>query len=199
MLQKVRHAYEDDYSIYDHRQSASSGWRQFKGLYIVPARNRPARGKGKRHDLRHVDSKVRVCMVYAPQPRRERPDADQGHDRHGLHILQYKHLHEYGNVSVNTIRRDYGKATSADAKFDIADARKSTRRSITRPDLNSRDLRRGHGRRSDRHDVRHEPSSTRLEAEIVAGNEERQNFKTLAMTQVRMSIYFKGSEYDWRS
>ena len=36
-----------------------------------------------------------------------------------------------------------------------------------------------------------------LEAEIVAGNEGAQNFKTLAMTQVRMSIYFKGSNYDW--
>ena len=42
-----------------------------------------------------------------------------------------------------------------------------------------------------------DPFFDALEAEIVAGNEGAQNFKTLAMTQVRMSIYFKGSNYDW--
>ena len=38
---------------------------------------------------------------------------------------------EYGNVSVNTIRRDYGMATSADAKFDIADAKEEAGKPIT--------------------------------------------------------------------
>ena len=46
---------------------------------------------------------------------------------------------EYGNVSVNTIRRDYGMATSADAKFDIADARRrpENRSLTTRPTTRS--------------------------------------------------------------
>ena len=36
-----------------------------------------------------------------------------------------------------------------------------------------------------------------LEAEIAKGNADGKNFKTLAFSQVRMSIYFNDSDYEW--
>lgn len=192
MLQKGSGtAYEDDYSIYS-TDSLKQWVEEFKGLYIVPAEDQKEKGKG---NIYATELESSGFMVYA----RNRVESDPTliKDTIGMGYIFYNTSisTEYGNVSVNTIRRDYGMATSADAKFDIADA-KETSEPITSHPTYDQIYVEGMGGVVTAITF-DKPFFDALEAEIVAGNEGAQNFKTLAMTQVRMSIYFKGSNYDW--
>ena len=123
MLQKGSGtAYEDDYSIYS-TDSLKQWVEEFKGLYIVPAEDQQEKGKG---NIYATELESSGFMVYA----RNRVESDPTliKDTIGMGYIFYNTSisTEYGNVSVNTIRRDYGMATSADAKFDIADAKETS-------------------------------------------------------------------------
>ena len=193
MLQKGSGtAYEDDYSIYS-TDSLKQWVEEFKGLYIVPAEDQKEKGKG---NIYATELESSGFMVYArnrveSDPTLIKDTIDMGYIFYNTSIST-----EYGNVSVNTIRRDYGMATSADAKFDIADAKEEAGKPITDHPTYDQIYVEGMGGVVTAITF-DKPFFDALEAEIVAGNEGAQNFKTLAMTQVRMSIYFKGSNYDW--
>ena len=123
MLQKGSGtAYEDDYSIYS-TDSLKQWVEEFKGLYIVPAEDQQEKGKG---NIYATELESSGFMVYA----RNRVESDPTliKDTIGMGYIFYNTSisTEYGNVSVNTIRRDYGMATSTDAKFDIADAKETS-------------------------------------------------------------------------
>ena len=192
MLQKGSGtAYEDDYSIYS-TDSLKQWVEEFKGLYIVPAEDQKEKGKG---NIYATELESSGFMVYArnrveSDPTLIKDTIDMGYIFYNTSIST-----EYGNVSVNTIRRDYGMATSADAKFDIADAKEEAGKPITDHPTYDQIYVEGMGGVVTAITF-DKPFFDALEAEIVAGNEGAQNFKTLAMTQVRMSIYFKGSNYD---
>ena len=183
--------YKGDYSIYS-LDSLEQWVAEFKGLYIVPAVDQTTPNKG---NIYATELESSGFMVYA----RNRVESDPTliKDTIGMGYIFYNTSisTEYGNVSVNTIRRDYGMATSTDAKFDIADA-KETSEPITSHPTYDQIYVEGMGGVVTAITF-DKPFFDALEAEIVAGNEGAQNFKTLAMTQVRMSIYFKGSNYDW--
>lgn len=128
MLQKGSGtAYEDDYSIYS-TDSLKQWVEEFKGLYIVPAEDQKEKGKG---NIYATELESSGFMVYArnrveSDPTLIKDTIDMGYIFYNTSIST-----EYGNVSVNTIRRDYGMATSADAKFDIADAKEEAGKPIT--------------------------------------------------------------------
>ena len=184
--------YKGDYSIYS-LDSLEQWVAEFKGLYIVPAVDQTSPNKG---NIYATELESSGFMVYA----RNRVESDPTliKDTIGMGYIFYNTSisTEYGNVSVNTIRRDYGMATSTDAKFDIADAKEEAGKPITDHPTYDQIYVEGMGGVVTAITF-DKPFFDALEAEIVAGNEGAQNFKTLAMTQVRMSIYFKGSNYDW--
>lgn len=101
---------------------------------------------------------------------------------------------DYGNVSVNTIRHDYSKATSPQ-RFDIADAVETNE---NRP-LSKQVYVEGMG------GVVTEMTFTeeffRQLAQIIKDENaaSAKEFNTLAINQARMSVYFAGSNYDWQN
>ena len=179
MLQKGSGtAYEDDYSIYS-TDSLKQWVEEFKGLYIVPAEDQKEKGKG---NIYATELESSGFMVYArnrveSDPTLIKDTIDMGYIFYNTSIST-----EYGNVSVNTIRRDYGMATSADAKFDIADAKEEAGKPITDHPTYDQIYVEGMGGVVTAITF-DKPFFDALEAEIVAGNEGAQNFKTLAMTR----------------
>ena len=193
MLQKGSGtAYEDDYSIYS-TDSLKQWVEEFKGLYIVPAEDQKEKGKG---NIYATELESSGFMVYArnrveSDPTLIKDTIDMGYIFYNTSIST-----EYGNVSVNTIRRDYGMATSADAKFDIADAKEEAGKPIT--DHPTYDQIYVEGMGGVVTEMTFSPEFfAELEAEIAKGNADGKNFKTLAFSQVRMSIYFNDSDYEW--
>ena len=120
-------------------------------------------------------------------------------DTIGMVYYFYESGAEFGNVSVNTISHNYDAATS-DAKIDITQAREvNPDGSINENrELNPRVYVEGMG------GVVTEMTFTpeffaRLEEEIAEGNKDGKDFKTLAFSQARMSVYFDDSDYDWEA
>ena len=184
--------YKDDYSIYSI-DSLEQWVEEFRGFYICPDPAMPLTADRGEGTIFGTTLESSGFAVYG----RNRVEADPSLIQDTLQMLYYFYEGsvDHGNVSVNTIRRDYGMATSTDAKFDIADA-KETSEPITSHPTYDQIYVEGMGGVVTAITF-DKPFFDALEAEIVAGNEGAQNFKTLAMTQVRMSIYFKGSNYDW--
>ena len=192
MLQEGK--YKGDYSIYSV-DSLEQWVEEFKGLYIVSAEDQTTPGKG---NIYGTSLEASGLSVYARN--RVKDDPTLIKDTIGMVYYFYESSSEYGNVSVNTIRHDYTKATSAQ-KFEIADAVETNE---DRP-LSSQVYVAGMG------GVVTEFTFTKeffdaLEAEIVAGNDyvdpddiKDEVFTTLAVSQAKMSIYFDGSNYDWQN
>ena len=192
MLQEGK--YKGDYSIYSV-DSLEQWVEEFKGLYIVSAEDQATPGKG---NIYGTSLEASGLSVYARN--RVKDDPTLIKDTIGMVYYFYESSSEYGNVSVNTIRHDYTKATSAQ-RFEIADAVETNE---DRP-LSSQVYVAGMG------GVVTEFTFTKeffdaLEAEIVAGNDyvdpddiKDEVFTTLAVSQAKMSIYFDGSNYDWQN
>ena len=128
---------------------------------------------------------------------RNRDSVDATLIRDTLQTLFYfydEYATTYGNVSVNTIRHDYSKATSPQ-RFDIADAVETNE---NRP-LSKQVYVEGMG------GVVTEMTFTeeffRQLAQIIKDENaaSAKEFNTLAINQARMSVYFAGSNYDWQN
>ena len=183
-----------DYSIYSP-DSLEFWVQRFKGLYICPDPDTTIDGEGT---IFATSLDYSGLAVFGRN--RVKDDPTLIKDTIGMVYYFYESGAEFGNVSVNTIAHDYGKATSA-ARIDIAQAREvNPDGSINdNRELNSRVYVEGMG------GVVTEMTFTpeffaRLEEEIAEANEkDGKDFKTLAFSQVRMSVYFSDSQYDWEN
>lgn len=182
-------AYKGDYSIYS-ADSLEQWVAEFKGLYIVPAEDQIVPNKG---NIYATSLNASGFAIYG----RNRLEADPTLIKDTIVIPYYFYdsdIADYGNVSVNTIRHDYTKATSPE-RFDIADAVETNE---DRP-LSKQIYVEGMG------GVVTEFTFTRefFEelADLIAEENEKseKNFTTLAVSQAKMSIYFTGSNYDWQN
>ena len=189
MLQKGSGtAYEDDYSIYS-TDSLKQWVEEFKGLYIVPAEDQKEKGKG---NIYATSLDASGFAIYG----RNRLESDPTliADTISIPYIFYDSSVDYGNVSVNTIRHDYSKATSPQ-RFDIADAVETNE---NRP-LSKQVYVEGMG------GVVTEMTFTeeffRQLAQIIKDENaaSAKEFNTLAINQARMSVYFAGSNYDWQN
>ena len=180
--------YKGDYSIYS-LDSLEQWVAEFKGLYIVPAVDQTSPNKG---NIYATSLDASGFAIYG----RNRLESDPTliADTLSIPYIFYDSSVDYGNVSVNTIRHDYSKATSPQ-RFDIADAVETNE---NRP-LSKQVYVEGMG------GVVTEMTFTeeffRQLAQIIKDENaaSAKEFNTLAINQARMSVYFAGSNYDWQN
>lgn len=179
--------YKDDYSIYTSRDSLKQWLEEFKGLYIRPENDQTQSGKGT---IYATDLTSTALTVYG----RNRVEADPSLIQDTLQ-LRYVFYHTgsdvYGNVSINTLARDYGKGTQIDP---TRVAEPDTER-IAETATDGRVIVEGMGGVVTGITFA-QPFFDELEALIEKADENGQNYSTLAFSQVRMSIYFAESDYD---
>ena len=179
---------EPDYSIYEAGNEMK--WVEaFKGLYICPAEEQAEAGKGTIYATKLEASGL---AVYG----RNRVENDPSliKDTIGMAYLFYdSYTTEAGNVSINTLKRDY-----AGSLIDLADAREpEAGADDTRP-LDSRVVVEGMGGVVTEIRFAKEFFSA-LEDAIAEANEAGGTaFNTLAFSQARMFVYFADSDYDWQ-
>ena len=180
--------YKGDYSIYS-LDSLEQWVAEFKGLYIVPAVDQTTPNKG---NIYATSLDASGFAIYG----RNRLESDPTliADTISIPYIFYDSSVDYGNVSVNTIRHDYSKATSPQ-RFDIADAVETNE---NRP-LSKQVYVEGMG------GVVTEMTFTeeffKQLAQIIKDENaaSAKEFNTLAINQARMSVYFAGSNYDWQN
>lgn len=186
-----------DYSIYDP-ENLEKWVEAFKGLYICSDPDTPIQQDGNKETGTIFATSLDYSGLAVFGRNRVKDDPTLIKDTIGMVYYFYESGTEFGNVSVNTITRNYDKATST-AKIDIAKAREvNPDGSINEDrDLNSRVYVEGMG------GVVTEMTFTpeffaELENVIAEENEkEGKDFKTLAFSQAKMSVYFTESEYNW--
>lgn len=185
MLQEGKYA--GDYSIYS-ADSLKYWVEEFRGLYIAPdpAKQLTEYNKGT---IFATDLTYSGLSVYGRN--RVKDDPSLIKDTIGMVYYFYEDGAGFGNVSVNNVKRDYTEATIAD-KIDIEQAKETATTRLENPRLYVE----GMG------GVVTEMTFTpeffaELEAEITKGNKDGKDFKTLAFSQVRMSVYFDDSDYEW--
>lgn len=175
-----------DYSVYEV-DNLSDWFATFKGIYIAPAEEQTEAGKGNIYALTLESSGF---AVYGRNRAEHDPTLIQ--DTVGMAFYFYEAEADAGNVSVNVVRHDYAKATSA-AAIDLQSAVETNE---DRPENGTLYVDAMGG-------VLSEITFTQeffdeLEAEITAANQKTgQQFRSLAFSQVMMEIYFPGSDYDW--
>lgn len=185
MLQEGKYA--GDYSIYS-ADSLKYWVEEFRGLYIAPDPAKPLTEYNK-GTIFATDLTYSGLSVYGRN--RVKDDPSLIKDTIGMVYYFYEDGAEFGNVSVNNVKRDYTEATIAD-KIDIEQAKETATTRLENPRLYVE----GMG------GVVTEMTFTpeffaELEAEITKGNKDGKDFKTLAFSQVRMSVYFEDSDYEW--
>lgn len=185
MLQEGKYA--GDYSIYS-ADSLKYWVEEFRGLYIAPDPAKPLTKYGK-GTIFATDLTYSGLSVYGRN--RVKDDPSLIKDTIGMVYYFYEDGAGFGNVSVNNVKRDYTEATIAD-KIDIEQAKETATTRLENPRLYVE----GMG------GVVTEMTFTpeffaELEAEITKGNKDGKDFKTLAFSQVRMSVYFDDSDYEW--
>lgn len=188
--------YKDDYSIYSP-DSLEYWVKEFKGLYICPDPNEPVQKNGIKETGTIFSTSLDYSGLAVFGRNRVEGDPTLIKDTIGMVYYFYESGTEFGNVSVNSIRHNYDAATS-DAKIDISQAREVNPDGTINENrgLNSRVYAEGMGGVVT--EMTFSPEFfAELEAEIAKGNADGKNFKTLAFSQVRMSIYFNDSDYEW--
>lgn len=186
MLQEGKYA--GDYSIYS-ADSLKYWVEEFKGLYIAPDPTKPLTKYGT-GTIFATDLTYSGLSVYGRN--RVKDDPSLIKDTIGMVYYFYEDGAEYGNVSVNNITRDYTAATKA--QINIEEAKETAE---DRPE-NPRVYVEGMGGVVTEMTISPE-FFAELEAEITKGNADGKDFKTLAFSQVRMSIYFNDSDYEWEN
>lgn len=179
--------FKGDYTIYSV-DSLEQWVEAFKGLYICPDPDSPIAEYGK-GTIFATELSASGMMVYGRN--RVKDDPTLIKDTIGMEYDFYISGAEHGNVSVNAIKHDYAAATAT--QIDIDNARETNENRPENPRIHIEGI----------GGVVTEMSFTpeffaRLEEEIAKGNEDGKNFKTLAFSQVRMSVYFIDSDYDWK-
>ena len=186
--------YKDKYSIYDP-ENLKQWVEAFKGLYICPDPDTQIQQDGKKETGTIFATSLEYSGLAVFGRNRVESDPTLIKDTIGMVYYFYESGTEFGNVSVNSIKHDYDKATST-AKIDIAKAREvNPDGSINEDrDLNSRVYVEGMGGVVT--EMTFAPEFfAKLEREI--SREEEKAFKTMAFGQVRMSVYFNKSDYSW--
>lgn len=185
--------YKDDYSIYsiDSLEQWVEEFRGSTSVPIPPCRRPPTGAKGRSSARR---SSRRDSPVYG----RNRVEADPTLIQDTLQMLYYFYEGsvDHGNVSVNTAYHDYSQAK--EALFEIADAREpAAGEADERPETARVRVEGFGGVVSDITFT--EAFFEALEREIEKANEaEGKDFRTLAFSQVTMSVYFNDGAYDWQ-
>lgn len=185
MLQEGEYA--GDYSIYS-ADSLKYWVEAFKGLYIAPNPEKPLTEYGK-GTIFATELTYSGLSVYGRN--RVKDDPSLIKDTIGMVYYFYKDGAEFGNVSVNNVKHDYEEATIA-RRINIEEARETAENRPENP------LVYVEGMGGVVTEMTFSPEFfAELEAEIAKGNADGKTFKTLAFSQVRMSIYFNDSDYEW--
>ena len=191
MLQEGEYA--GDYSIYS-ADSLKYWVEAFKGLYIAPNPEKPLTEYGK-GTIFATELTYSGLSVYGRN--RVKDDPSLIKDTIGMVYYFYEDGAEFGNVSVNNVKHGYEEATIA-RRINIEEARE------VNPDGSINENREPNpriyveGMGGVVTEMTFSPEFfAELEAEIAKGNADGKNFKTLAFSQVRMSIYFNDSDYEW--
>lgn len=185
MLQEGEYA--GDYSIYS-ADSLKYWVEAFKGLYIAPNPEKPLTEYGK-GTIFATELTYSGLSVYGRN--RVKDDPSLIKDTIGMVYYFYKDGAEFGNVSVNNVKHDYEEATIA-RRINIEEARETAENRPENP------LVYVEGMGGVVTEMTFSPEFfAELEAEIAKVNADGKNFKTLAFSQVRMSIYFNDSDYEW--
>ena len=185
MLQEGEYA--GDYSIYS-ADSLKYWVEAFKGLYIAPNPEKPLTEYGK-GTIFATELTYSGLSVYGRN--RVKDDPSLIKDTIGMVYYFYKDGAEFGNVSVNNVKHDYKEATIA-RRINIEEARETAENRPENP------LVYVEGMGGVVTEMTFSPEFfAELEAEIAKVNADGKNFKTLAFSQVRMSIYFNDSDYEW--
>jgi len=185
MLQEGEYA--GDYSIYS-ADSLKYWVEAFKGLYIAPNPEKPLTEYGK-GTIFATELTYSGLSVYGRN--RVKDDPSLIKDTISMVYYFYKDGAEFGNVSVNNVKHDYEEATIA-RRINIEEARETAENRPENP------LVYVEGMGGVVTEMTFSPEFfAELEAEIAKGNADGKNFKTLAFSQVRMSIYFNDSDYEW--
>lgn len=179
--------YAKDYSIYSV-DSLEQWVAEFKGLYIVPEQDQQTRGGA-------IYATTLDATGFSIYGRNRNPDDPRLiNDTIGMSFFFYDQYADFGNVSVNSIRRDYDRATSP-AKIDIAQALETNKERA----LNSRVYAEGMGgvvtELTFTEEFFEELEAIRVKENELTGKE----FSTMAVSQARMLIYFTDSDYDWQN
>ena len=179
--------YKGDYSIYS-ADSLKYWVEAFKGLYIAPNPEKPLTEYGK-GTIFATELTYSGLSVYGRN--RVKDDPSLIKDTIGMVYYFYEDGAEFGNVSVNNVKHDYEEATIA-RRINIEEARETAENRPENP------LVYVEGMGGVVTEMTFSPEFfAELEAEIAKGNADGKNFKTLAFSQVRMSIYFNDSDYEW--
>lgn len=187
MLQEGK--YKGDYSIYS-ADSLKYWVEEFKGLYIAPDPKKPLTEYGK-GTIFATDLEYSGLAVYGRN--RVKDDPSLIKDTIGMNIFFYESGAEFGNVSVNNVKHNYEEATIA-RRINIDEARETTENRPENP------LVYVEGMGGVVTEMTFSPEFfAELEAEIAKGNADGKDFKTLAFSQVRMSVYFNDSDYKWEN
>lgn len=185
MLQEGEYA--GDYSIYS-ADSLKYWVEAFKGLYIAPNPEKPLTEYGK-GTIFATELTYSGLSVYGRN--RVKDDPSLIKDTIGMVYYFYEDGAEFGNVSVNNVKHGYEEATIAQ-RINIEEARETAENRPENP------LVYVEGMGGVVTEMTFSPEFfAELEAEIAKGNADGKNFKTLAFSQVRMSIYFNDSDYEW--
>ena len=185
MLQEGEYA--GDYSIYS-ADSLKYWVEAFKGLYIAPNPEKPLTEYGK-GTIFATELTYSGLSVYGRN--RVKDDPSLIKDTIGMVYYFYKDGAEFGSVSVNNVKHDYEEATIA-RRINIEEARETAENRPENP------LVYVEGMGGVVTEMTFSPEFfAELEAEIAKRNADGKNFKTLAFSQVRMSIYFNDSDYEW--
>ena len=185
MLQEGEYA--GDYSIYS-ADSLKYWVEAFKGLYIAPNPEKPLTEYGK-GTIFATELTYSGLSVYGRN--RVKDDPSLIKDTIGMVYYFYEDGAEFGNVSVNNVKHGYEEATIA-RRINIEEARETAENRPENP------LVYVEGMGGVVTEMTFSPEFfAELEAEIAKGNADGTNFKTLAFSQVRMSIYFNDSDYEW--
>lgn len=177
--------YKGRYGIYSP-DSLDKWVNAFKGLHICPDKDQTTPGGA----IYATKLEGTALSVYGRN--RVKDDPTLIKDTIGMVYYFYDTYVTTGNVSVNSARHDYAAATSP-AKINLDDAKETN---TNRP-LNARLYVEGMG------GVLSEITFTKdffaaLQERIDKENEESgKGFKTMAFSQMRMSVYFPDSDYDW--
>lgn len=176
--------YAGDYSIYS-TDSLEQWFQTFKGWYIKPERTME-RG-GARGTIYSTDLSSSGFMVYGRNRREDNPSLIQ--DTIGMGFYFYLADTGHGNVSINTVRHDY---TGAVVPIDLA-----REQLAERPQQQTLFVEGLGGVVSELTFTRElfEEMEQILAVENAASGK---SFHTFAFSQVKMSVYLPGSDYDWR-
>lgn len=178
--------YAGDYSIYQ-TDSLSKWFEAFKGLYIRPEQDMTSETGATRGTIYSTELASSGFMVYGRSRREDNPSLIK--DTIGMGFYFNIEDAPLGNVAINTVRHDY-----TGALIPVDEAREKLAERPQRETLYVEGL----------GGVVSELTFTRelfeeLEQILAVENAASgKSFRTFAFSQVRMSIYLPGSDYDWQ-